>query len=178
MDGYAVDAAHMMGVVSNDQDKATWNHKAFDLAESSVDPEARKWRGSLRNNIGWAHHARGEFDAALDHFERALIHREEEGKPQQGDIRIARWCIARCLRSLGRTDEALLLQWSLLNEIEQLDEPDGFVYEEIAECLHALHRDDEAKSYFIQAYELLSKYALLTESEPQRIQRLKTLAGP
>ena len=174
-DGYAVDAAHMMGIVHlpSPDEALAWNHRALELAEASPDPAAQHWRGSLANNIGWAHFAKEEFATALDCFERALEYREAEDKPNE--IRVARWCIARCLRSLGRTEEALVIQRELEKEIEHLDAPDGYVYEELAECLYALHRDEEAKPYFNQAHELLSKDAWLVEQEPERIRRLSEL---
>ena len=54
--------------------------------------------------------------------------------------RIARWCVARCLRSLDRTEEALAEQQALAAELEAIGETDAYVAEEIAECLSALGR--------------------------------------
>ena len=63
----------------------------------------------------------------------------------------------------------------LLREFDTLGEQDGYVYEEIAECLAALGHDDEARPYFAHAYETLSRDPWLVESEPARLERLRTL---
>jgi hypothetical protein len=61
--GYAVDAAHMLGIL--EAPALDWNLKALALAESSPDLRARRWRASLCQNIGWTYHDRGDFAAAL-----------------------------------------------------------------------------------------------------------------
>ena len=71
-------------------------------------------------------------------------------------------------RAMGRFEEALALQQKLST--------DGFVNEEIAECLLALKRPEEAKSYFARAYELLSKDKWLAAEEPKRVERLRDLS--
>ena len=42
-DGYAIDAAHMMGIVEPPADQLTWNLKALEMAERSPDERAQKW---------------------------------------------------------------------------------------------------------------------------------------
>jgi len=79
------------------------------------------------------------------------------------------------LRALGRYEEALKLQQSLKS--------DGYVHEEIGECLLALKRDKEAAVEFARAHELLSKDWWLAANEPARLARIKKLsrsdsAGP
>ncbi len=49
------------------------------------------------------------------------------------------------------------------------------MYEELAECLHALGRTDEAKPYFLRSHELLSKDPWFVENEAKRIDRLAEL---
>ncbi len=104
-DGLAVDAAHMLAIVDAPPGEATWHERALDLAESSIDPVARRWRGSLWNNIGWARFEAGDLEPALAAFETALSARREQGQPKE--TRIAEWCVARCLRALDRPAEAL-----------------------------------------------------------------------
>ena len=174
-DGYAVDAAHMLGIVSLGGSSIAWNRKAIAYAEQSNDPKARKWLGALYNNMGWTYHDQKEYAAALDLFQKALAARNVEGK--QSEIRIARWCVARALRSLGRTEEALALQGALLDEHRAAGTQDGFVQEETAECLLLLDRGDEAKPRFAAAYELLAKDPWLTRDEPDRLERLRRLGG-
>jgi len=179
-DHLAIDAAHMIAIVHGASNRATeamtWNRRALDLADSSTQPRARQWCASLHNNIGWTLHDAGDAAAALPHFQRALDCWIELGKA--GDIRIARWCIARCLRSLGRINEALGIQRELLNEATAAGSSDGFIHEELAECLLALGRAEEARPHFAHAHGLLSSDENLAESQPARLQRLAQLAGP
>lgn len=174
-DGFAVDAAHMMGIVEPGDSSVAWNRTAIDYAEKSTDPRARRWLGSLYNNLGWTYHDKGDYETALDLFQRALREREAEGKKPL--IRIARWCIARTLRSLGRTEEALAMQERLYAELSAEGGQDGYVQEELAECLHALGRDAEAKPHFAAAYEALSQDEWLKRDEPDRLERLRRLGG-
>ena len=173
LDGLAVDAAHMIAIVESGDAALQWNNTALQLAQSSDDPDAQRWRASLHNNLGWTNHERGEYETALSHFENALTAQQEKNDAEL--VRVAQWCIGRCYRSLGRIDEAFEIQRELEQSMPD-DAPDGFVCEELAECLYALGRIEEARSYFHRAYDLLSQDAWLIESEPQRIERLRRLA--
>lgn len=184
IDGLAVDAAHMIALVEPPaspespgppEQALEWNQRALDLAESSDDPDAQRWKGSLCNNIGWTYHRNSDYQTALRYFDRQLEYRREQGKVD--DIRVARWCIARCLRSLDQVVDALAIQRELEVENESSDKPDGYVYEEIAECLLALGRADEAKPYFAKAHQELSKDAWLVDNEAERIERLAERGG-
>lgn len=168
-DGFAVDAAHMVAIVEEPGAAIEWNLRALELARSSDDPRATKWRGSLLNNLGWTYHARGEFERALPLFEDAVAVRETQGV--ELPLRIARWCVARTLRSLGRTEEALTAQRAL--EPGATGAHEGYVTEEIAECLEELGRSEEARPYFRKAWEILVKDPWLPESEPERLERLR-----
>jgi tetratricopeptide (TPR) repeat protein len=128
---------------------------------------------SKYNNIGWTYYDAGDYEQALATFQKATTSRREEGDPALA--RIALWAEARTLRSLGRVEEALALQQELLREFDALGEQDGYVYEEIAECLAALGRNDEAHPYFALAYKKLSADPWLAESEPARLERLRAL---
>jgi tetratricopeptide (TPR) repeat protein len=174
-DALAVDAAHMVAIVeAAPADQARWNERALALAAGSTDPKARQWRGSLLNNMGWTRHGEKDYAAALDLFEQALAARLEQG--DAGSIRVARWCVARCLRSLGRLDEALARQRELEAECTAAGAPDGYVYEEIGECLLALGRAGEARPALARAYEELSKDPWLAANEQPRLERLRALA--
>jgi tetratricopeptide (TPR) repeat protein len=172
-DSLAVDAAHMLAIVAPSDQKMAWNLEALALAERSTDARARNWRGSLYNNIGWTYHDAGEYNRALELFEKALRFREEQGRARE--IRVAKWCMARALRSLGRVREALDIQRGLLAESQDTDEKDGYVLEELGECLLLLNQPAEAQPRFAAAYEELSKDPWLAENEPARLQRLREL---
>jgi tetratricopeptide (TPR) repeat protein len=169
-DGFAVDAAHMLGIVETGDASVDWNQKALALAESSKDPRARRWLGSLYNNLGWTRHDGGEPAAALDLFQKSLAASEAEGNVKK--IHVARWSVARALRSLGRLDEALSLQRRLLAE----GTPDGYVHEEIAECLLARGEEKEAAPHFAAAFEALSSDRWLQRDEPGRLERMRLLS--
>ncbi len=113
----------------------------------------------------------GEYESALKIFEKAEAFRRAKGNANE--IRIAVWCVARTLRSLNRVEEALSKQLALKAENESAGETDGYVFEEIGECLLALNRKEEARPYFAKAYEVLSQDEFLVEQEPDRIARLK-----
>jgi hypothetical protein len=64
---------------------------------------------------------------------------------------------------------------ALKDEFETAGESDGYVFEEIGECLLALNREVEARPYFSKAYEILASDAWLAEQEPDRLARIKEL---
>jgi tetratricopeptide (TPR) repeat protein len=169
----AVDAAHMMGIVEDLKGQLEWGLRALEMTERSVDPRTRSWLGSLYNNIGWTYHDLGRYDEALNMFERSLAWRRSQNQPRE--TRIAAWTIARTLRSLGRYDEALDIQRENLVRAAELGDSDGFIQEEIGECLLALGRAEEAKPHFAKAYAALSQDPWIAESEPDRVERLGTL---
>ena len=171
----AVDAAHMVAIVEPPERQTEWNERALALAQSSADPLARRWRASLLNNMGWTRHGEGNYEAALELFEQALEARREQG--DAGAVRIARWCVARCLRSLERLDDALTHQRALADEFANAGESDGFVEEELAECLLALGKAGEARPHFARAAELLGADAWFVANEAPRLERLRQLGG-
>jgi tetratricopeptide (TPR) repeat protein len=173
-DFYAIDAAHMLGIAAKPQDQLYWNIKAMGLAENTADTRARKWLGSLYNNIGWTYHDLKDYAGALTFFEKLLAWRMDQ-KDERGTF-IANWTVARTYRSLDRIDEALALQRKLLDEIQWKGlDPSGYVFEELAECLLIQGRGIEAKAYFKKAYEILSKDTWLMANEGDRLERLKAL---
>jgi len=175
-DYYAVDAAHMMGIVEPPEKQLEWAEKSMDLAEHSSKPKAKEWLGPLYNNTGWSYHDLGQYDKALELFEKSLKWREE--RKDEGGTLIARWTIGRAYRSLGRIEEALEIQKRLESEGRAgTFEWDGYVYEEIAECLLLLHREEESRPYFRRAHEIHVNDLWLVVEEPKRLERLKELGA-
>jgi len=174
-DFYAVDAVHMLAIVAPPASSLDLNLRAIQLAESSGQERARNWLGSLYNNTGWSYHDLGDYESALEMFEKAEAARREQGRVTE--IRIAQWCVARALRSLKRVEEALSKQKILETEFEASGESDGFVFEEIAECLLALTCTEEARPYFARAYEILSQDIGLAKKEPERLSRIRELSN-
>ena len=89
----------------------------MDLAEKTADTRARKWLGSLYNNIGWTYHDLKDYVRSLTFFEKLLAWRMDQ-KDERGTF-IAKWTVARTYRSQDRIDEALALQRELLDEIQR-----------------------------------------------------------
>ncbi len=175
-DGYAVDAAHMIAIVEKPEQMLEWNLRALAYAEKSQQPRGQKWLGSLYNNIGWTYHDdMKQYERALEIFQKALAWREANGSPAN-TIRIARWCVARTLRSLNRIDEALAMQRDLLKVAEAAGEKAGYTHEELGELL-LIQGSDEAREHFALAYQDLSQDLWLAENEPERLARLKKLGG-
>ncbi len=174
-DFYAVDALHMLAIVSPPASSLDLNLLAIQLAESSDQENVRNWLGSLYNNTGWAYHDMGDYESALKIFQKAEAVRKS--KRNVNELRIATWCVARTLRSLNRIEEALSKQMALKAEYEAAGESDGYVFEEIGECYLALNRADEAQPYFAKAYEVLAQDTTLAEKDPERLARLKELGA-
>ena len=172
-DFYTVDAIHMLAIIAEPPQSLTLNLRAIKLAESSGQEKARNWLGSLYNNTGWSYHDLGDYEAALDMFQKAEAWQRSKGRVDE--TRIAKWTVARTLRSMNRFEEALSHQMELQKEFEFTAEEDGYVFEEIGECLLGLNRPEEARPYFATAYLLLSKNAWLAERESERLQRLERL---
>jgi tetratricopeptide (TPR) repeat protein len=169
-DFYAVDAAHMLGIVTKGEESLKWNEQAIQMAAASQDKRAQNWQGSLLNNTAWTYHDMGKFDEALVKFQGALEFHRKGGNSEK--LRIAKWSVARCLRSLKRYDEALRIQREL-----ETGPTDGYVWEEIAELLLVTGKVEEAKPYFRKAYDTLSADDWLKKNESKRLERLKSLSG-
>jgi tetratricopeptide (TPR) repeat protein len=169
---YAVDAIHMLAIISKPEDAIQWNDLALSIIEDSTDERVQDWRGSLYNNIGWSHYETGNFESAVSYFEKSLAYRNEKKQPRRA--RSAKWAIGRALRAQERLEEALTVQQELMKEYEEegIDE-DGLTSEEIGECLWALGKTEEARPYLTRAYEKLSKVTGLAEAQSDRIESLK-----
>ena len=176
MDVLAIDAAHMVAIAVGDEPEGAleWNYKALEIAEGSDHPKAERWLGSLYNNIGWTHHDLEDYESAIAVFEEAVDWHVGRGSSQES-IWIARWAVARTLRSMGQVEIALANQLQIHAERDADNSPDGFVCEELAECLYLMNRLDEAQDYFARAYNMLSQQAWLVANEPERLQRLAEL---
>ena len=131
IEGLAVDAAHMVAIThSGTAEAIPWNERGLALARASNDAKARALIPAMLNNSAWDLHDMGRYAEALPVFEEALREWIARGKPQQ--IRIAKWSVARCMRSLGRHREALELQRTLEKEYAAAGESTRDVLDEIA----------------------------------------------
>ncbi|MBD3335321.1 MAG: tetratricopeptide repeat protein [Candidatus Eisenbacteria bacterium] len=174
LDFYAVDAAHMLAIAEPSERQAAWNEKALELAEASGDERARNWLGSLYNNMGMTYLDQRRHEEALAIFEKGWEWRRRRDNAEA--TRVAKWCVGHALRKLERYEEALELQRELEENSAAAEQPDGFVFEEIGECLLALDREEEARTYFRKAYAQLKEIGWIRESDPGRLERLEKLA--
>jgi tetratricopeptide (TPR) repeat protein len=174
LDGLAVDAAHMVPIVSGSAEGAQWTERGLALARSSADPKARALLPALLNNHAWNLHDQGRFEEALPVFRDAESAWHATGRQPQG--RIASWSVARCLRSLARYDEALAIQRGLEQAYAEDGAADGYVFEEIAELLLAMDRRAQARPYFERAADELGRDPSFAMAQAARLQRLRDLA--
>jgi tetratricopeptide (TPR) repeat protein len=174
-DGFAVDAAHMVAIAAKPEATLEWNLVALDLATSSEMPSARKWRKSLHNNIGWTFFEMADYDRAMEQF--AKCREVSEEMADSDSERIARWSIAKTHRLQGRAETGLEMQLGQFKEHEAAGRTSGYNVEEIAECLLALGRAEEAAPYFGMAFDELSKDPWVVNDEPERLARLRQLSG-
>lgn len=175
-DDYAIDAAHMLGIIEPYKEAQEWNELAMKIAEKTKDEKARRWLGPLYNNTAWNYHDNKEYDKALKVFEKNV--EWHTNRKSVGQLIIAKWSVARTLRSLDKIDEAIEMQNSIMKEIKEKElEQDGYVFEELGELNLIKDNKEEAKKYFKVAYDLLSKDIWLAENEKERLERMKKLGG-
>ena len=171
MDAHALDAAHMMAIAEPEK-ALEWNLKALDLAEKSSDEKASKWKGILYNSVGWNYFDQKDYQEALFMFQKALEFCEQLGDPLK--VRTAKWCVAKVLRVIEHTEEALEMQRAIFEEYQAEGKRNGYVYEEIAECLQVLGQEQEAQEWFAAAYAELSRDPRVARDQ-NRVNRLKEL---
>ncbi|MFF2390497.1 hypothetical protein [Agromyces sp. NPDC058104] len=125
-----LDALHMLALndVGHEEE---WATEGFDVLDGTRDPRLLRWGVALHNNLGWTLHDSGRLTGALMQFEEAAKAAEAYGTAEQRHV--ARWSVARCLRSLGRAEEALELQRALA--AERPDDP--YVQAELAALTEA-----------------------------------------
>lgn len=135
-----IDAAHMAAIVAPaPSDREEWARRGIALAEASDVPEVRRWLGSLWNNVGWDRFERSDHVGALAAFEQALLTYD---KGEQ--LQLARYAVAKALRALGRTNEAIAL---LELAIAETPEPDGWFHHELAESYTAIGDETQAAAH-------------------------------
>jgi tetratricopeptide (TPR) repeat protein len=149
-DFLAGDAAHMAALAG---DMLAWTERGLELARRS--PPAAHWVGTLLNNLGWWHAQRGEHAESLAAY-RGSLEAWEHHAPYPYLREAARVGVARALRALGRTTEALPLLEQAVAWAQAAGHPDRAFHEELAAAYADLGRAEEA-----------------AEQE-----RLSTLAGP
>ena len=170
----AADATHMVALVMPDRDGfVVWTNRGIELADEHA--EASYWLGPLLNNLGWERYEAGEYDLALDAFERALRAREREPE-KEASIEFARYAVGKALRALGRVDEAIPLLETAVAWAAGIGKPDGWFHEELAEEYAAVGRADDAREQARLAIALLEADDPSFADDEARRARLAALA--
>jgi tetratricopeptide (TPR) repeat protein len=170
----AADAAHMAALVAPDRDGfAEWTQRGVELAETDAD--AAYWLGPLYNNLGWEYYEAGEYEQALDAFERQVLARERDPDKRQA-LEISRYAVGKALRALGRSAEAVPLLEGAVAWASGDGAPDGWFHEELAEEYADLGRDADAADQARAAIPLLERDDPSFAGDPERVQRLASLA--
>jgi tetratricopeptide (TPR) repeat protein len=169
----AVDASHMLAIVCDLEIAEQWTAKAFDYIDSHFAGD--HWRGVLHHNIGWTYFEANRFDDALESFRKDEAIRMVSGPPQT--VKIARYAIVRTLRAMGRRGEAVELGERVVKEAEVAGDRAPYICEELAECHAALGNAQKAALFAKLALDSLENDPSFARNEPERLNRLVTLAG-
>jgi len=170
---HAIDAAHMVAIAEpSGRDRVDWNLRGIALAEA--EPSFAGWLKALLNNLGEAYAALGEFHSARDCFRRLVaIYRDAGQEPDMYAVKDE----ARMSRLGGDPGASLSLVSPVFESLQGRNADDGWIREELAEALHALGRAGEAAPHFARAYALLSADPWCSRHEPEKLRRLKEMAG-
>ena len=103
--------------------RGEWTERGLTLAER--EPDAVYWAGPLLNNLAWRYYDAGEYERALDLFERALEVRERD-PANEAAIGWARYGVAQALRALGREAEADAMMEPALAWAKRAGKPDDY----------------------------------------------------
>jgi tetratricopeptide (TPR) repeat protein len=172
----AADSAHMAALVAGGREGfIEWTQRGIDLAEA--DEGARYWLGPLYNNLGWEYYDAGDYQEALNAFERQLTAREQDDD-RQGVIEISRYAVGKALRALDRSPEAIPLLETAVAWAEGEGAPDGWFHEELAEEYAAVGRDADATVQAKAAIPLLERDDPDFATDEERAARLRALAQP
>jgi tetratricopeptide (TPR) repeat protein len=172
-DAFAVDVAMMLATIEPPKAQQDWLMRAIRLAEESPQAKAKAYLGSLYAAMGWKLFDVRQYEQALELFQKSLSHFKLRGTNRE--LFVAKWSVGKLLRTMGKPEEALIIQNALLAELGIGGPKDGRLYEELAECLHSLKRSAEAQSYFELAYLELSTDEWIVDNQPAMLKRLKEL---
>lgn len=146
LDGLAIDTIHMRAFIDTAPvDQLRWGQEALQVVLASNQDAARRWEGTIRNNIGVVLNQLGRHDDALAQLQQALALRERGGNARA--VHVARWMVAHTLRLLGRGEEALTMQLALAESADAAGQPDPYVFEELELLYRARGENDLASRW-------------------------------
>ncbi len=153
LDALAADAAFMISITLPSKQGREWLTGALKLADNpQATTAAKKWKAHLLMRIGWQEFDVRNFQAALDHFDKALVCADKDDSTL---FQTLKWCRARVLRAIGKINEAMAVQNEILTDLATEGVLNGHVYLELAECFNALHDQEQSSHYYELAHEKL-----------------------
>ena len=169
---YAADALHMIAIAEPaPAGKVTWNLRALDYIEKH--PQEKRWLNAVYNNLGEAYLQTQEYAKALDCFQKLVaMSRERNEEPWIYTLKD----ISKCLRLLGRNEEACDVIGPVHAALKTKGETDGWLSGELAECLLALNEKDVARALFKEAYAAFQNDEYVLKHEAEMLKRVKELA--
>jgi len=100
--GRAVDAAHMVAIVSESvEDQIKWSYKGIEMAEAH---ESNQWLGPLWNNLGGIYYDNKQFDSCLNCYLKARQYHWQYS--EESSKLFADYHIGMAYRMSGKFDEA------------------------------------------------------------------------
>jgi tetratricopeptide (TPR) repeat protein len=171
----AIDAAHMLAIVTHGESQTTWGIWAIERAEHSLNQKAYRWLGTLYGNLGCSYLDVGRLDDAMKMFHAAEKWSKAHGRAEQH--RKARWRVGRCERLLGDIDSAFATQSELMREGEIVGDEDGYVFKELGELSLIRGEPAEAALMFHRALSIFSRDPWrLTQKDTEELIRLEAYA--
>jgi tetratricopeptide (TPR) repeat protein len=115
----AIDAAHMVAITGDPEERFEWAEKAIAMAESG---ELTGWLGPLWNNLGWDYVGVERYDEARDALEKAREYHYmgESDLPKL----IADYSVAHVIRLQGRTADAKIAMRDVFDWASRLNDED------------------------------------------------------
>jgi tetratricopeptide (TPR) repeat protein len=170
---FAIDAALLLSLISPLKKQTEILQWALTEAEKNQNTDAHLWLPYLFVMKAWSLFDNKQFDTALSYFEKAL--KLPHAPYQKNYTLMIRWSIARVIRATGDFERAINLQYELKNELEAVNEVNGFILLEIAECLFLQQKEQESKSFFESAYLILSVNPWYIDNRETELERMKKI---
>ncbi len=173
----AGDAIHMAAIAADIEGEAHWIQVLEDYIASDPNEGSIYWRGAMHNNMGWSYFYADRFEEAAEEFRQSgAAYAAMDG--QRFQALIADYALGRALYAQGRAQEALALQEAAYAALDsELDMQDEFVAAEIALIRAELGDNEGAQPFARLAYDKLSTQGWFAESEADRLEALRVLAG-
>ena len=98
----AVDAANMMSIVAQPEERIEWGLKGIKAAEEGG---LESWMAPLWNNLGWNYSDLGRYDESLEALKKARRYHYKKGLEKP--MLISDWSVAYALRMDGQPDSSI-----------------------------------------------------------------------